>query len=197
MRYFLVGLAILMIGCSSENRNSGTFDSSTSQAQETGPSRQLVLDLLNKRLAPKVVRAYMNTSSNVRKDFTPVYTQMIDDKFISCDKGRASCACWTNCRPAGDQMQDIYLEQEEQGAVTGTLAIDIGIKEVREVTGVSVVDRSSAVAEYRVVYTQNDDKDIAVFKKYPQVFRVDNMQNETHRAYLRRYDDGWRIERLN
>lgn len=194
--YLALGFAIVVAGCV-EKRTSGSSDSAPSQTTESGPTRQVVLDLLKKRLAPKEVRAYMNTSSNVGTDYTPTYTQMIEDKFISCHKGRPSCGCWTRCRPAGDQMQDIYVEQEEEIAVTGTLAIDLGWKEVKEVTGISVVDSSSAVAEYLVVYTQNDESVIAAFKKYPQVFRVDDTQSETHRAYLRKYDDGWRIERLD
>lgn len=163
----------------------------------TDPSRELVLELINKKIAPKQVFAHMNTSSRVLKDFTPIYKQMIDDKLIKCGWSE-SCLCWVNCRPTEERLYELRVEQEEQGAVTGSLWMEMGWKEVKEVTGISKVNESVAMAEYLVVYAPPDSSapEYAIFKKYEAAFRLDNTNSETHRAYLRKFDNGWRIERL-
>lgn len=163
----------------------------------TDPSRELVLKLINEKIAPKQIFAHMNTSSRVLTDVTPIYRQMIDDKLIKCGWSE-SCLCWVKCRPTEERLHELSVEQEEQGAVTGSLWMEMGWKEVKEVTGISKVNESVAMAEYLVVYAPFDSSrpEPAIFKKYEAAFRLDNTNNETHRAYLRKFDNGWRIERL-
>jgi hypothetical protein len=90
----------------------------------------------------------------------------------------------------------LRLESPEQGLVTGNLRIKIGWKSPTEVTGISKIDEMSALADYLVTYEPIPD--IPFFPKYQSAFtRVDNRDNERHRAFLRKFDDGWRIERLD
>jgi len=201
MKQCLVLLLVLFsANCSTpvQNVNSTTqADSSTQGELPPGLTRQKVLDLLNQKLAPIQVWAHMNTSSRVLQDFTPIYKQMIDDKVINCQWSE-SCLCWSKCRPTEERQYELSIESPEQAMVTGTLHMELGWRQITEVVGISKITDTSALAEYLFAYEAPDAsrEELSIFKKYEPVFRVDNRDTVRHKALLRLYDDGWRIEEL-
>jgi hypothetical protein len=197
MRYFLILIVlVILVGCASrEAVPSGSLTAAQppgAEVSQNTPNRQQVLDLLKKRVPSKLVSGHMATTSKLLRDFTSLYKQMIDAKAITCQWSE-SCVCWVHCKPTG-QWDDLQVEHEEQGEVAGSMFIPVGWKQVTEVTGISSTGTSSAVAEYLVSYTPN--RGPSLLKEFPEVFDVDNTKSESHRAYLRKYDDGWRIESL-
>jgi len=196
---FLLILSVVVVGCSTQptQQNTNAAAATTDEAP-SGLTRPIVLDLLQKKLAPLQVFAHMNTTSRTLSDFTPIYKQMIDENLIAC-KWSESCKCWVSCRPTEAHEEDIRLETQEEAQVSGTLRVEMGWKELTEVVGISKISDTSAVAEYIIGYTPPDSSrpEPAIVQKYQQVFRMDNRETEKHRAFLRKYDDGWRIERLD
>jgi hypothetical protein len=198
MKYCLIIMVIFVaVGCSKTSNENVKSDVST-DAAPNGLTRPMVLELINKQLAPKQIFAHMSTDSRGLSDFTPLYKQMIDEKLITCQWSE-SCLCWVKCRPTEERLEDIRVETPEQGLVAGSLWLEMGWKEVKEVVGISKLSDTSAMAEYLVVYQPFDSSrpEPAIVAKYQQVFRMDNRDTERHRVFLRLFDDGWRIERFD
>lgn len=195
----LISLSLLILsallvftGCTKVNENN-TPTAAPAAAVYPDLNREKVLNLITRQIAPKEVFAHMSTSSSSLEDLTSVYTQMIAEKTISCIKVGEH---FERCRPTPDS--EIYLrlaEPEGGNIVAGSLRVKIGWKTPTEVTGISKVSDTTAIADYLVTYEPIPD--IPFFPKYEKAFSsIDNRQNENHRAYLRKFDSGWKIERL-
>jgi len=74
------------------------------------------------------------------------------------------------------------------------LTLSIGRK-IPAVTGISQVDQTSAVADVVLVFEPSRGYD--VFQRWKQAFYKPPIQDEQHKVYLRLYDDGWRIEKID
>lgn len=152
-------------------------------------SRDTVLSLMRGRYSNKV-KVSMSTSSYTLRNLTDLYTQMIKAKIISCQSGNAQ---WNNCTPAANG-RSLYMSEQPGGSVAGSLSLDIGNKVPSTVNGISRIDDASAFADVIFVFESNST--YALYTQWSTAFyRPPNTQSEQHRFLLRRYDDGWRIER--
>lgn len=197
MKPWLFVLLLIAVGCSTQPAPQNANVVSAAAEAPAGLTRPMVLELLQKKLAPLQIFAHMNTTSRTLSDFTPIYKQMIDDQLIAC-KWSESCKCWVSCRPTEKHEEDIRVGTPDEALVSGSLRLEMGWKELAEVTGISKVNDTAAIAEYVIAYTPFDSTrpEPAIVQKYKEVFRMDNTDTERHKAFLRKYDDGWRIERL-
>jgi hypothetical protein len=74
------------------------------------------------------------------------------------------------------------------------LTLLIGHK-IPSVTGVSRVDDTSALADVVLVFEPS--KGYEVFQRWEQAFHKPPIQPEKHTVHLRRFADGWRIEKVD
>jgi hypothetical protein len=121
-----------------------------------------------------------------------LYAQMIAAKALVCKvEGHA----YSHCVP-GPNNSGLYISTANTGTVAGYLSLNIGYKVPSSVTGVSQVDQATAYAD--VVFSLEPSSSYAFYQKYQSAFRVEKgVGSEQHRAVLRLYDDGWRVERVN
>jgi len=73
------------------------------------------------------------------------------------------------------------------------LTLPIGRK-IPSVTAISRVDETSAVAD--VVLEFEPSKGYEIFREWEQAFYKPAIDSEQHKVYLKRYSDGWRIEKV-
>jgi hypothetical protein len=152
-------------------------------------NRDTVLALVRGRYSNKV-KVSMSTSSYTLRNLTDLYTQMIKAKIISCQSGNAQ---WNNCAPAANG-RSLYMSEQPGGSVAGSLSLDIGSKVPSTVNGISRIDDASAFAD--VIFAFESNSAYALYTQWSTAFyRPPNTQSEQHRFLLRRYDDGWRVER--
>jgi hypothetical protein len=174
---------------SNSTSTSGTVESTPTPQKTNELNRDTVLALVRGRYSNKV-KVSMSTSSYTLRNLTDLYTQMIKAKVISCQSGNAQ---WNNCMPAA-KGHGLYISEQPGGSVAGSLSLDIGYKVPSAVSGISRIDDASAYAD--VVFVFEPSNVYGLYSQWSTVFyRPPNTQNEQHRFLLRRYDDGWRVER--
>lgn len=192
-------LAFIFVNCT--NKGPTAFDTSSSTPSSPTPpelTREIVLSLLAAQKQPITVSFERGQHETYGREN---YERMIADKIINCTK--------TYPLKMGDQVvTDVYYYSNcTPGAngkdlrVNGTsLDVVIGNKRPSKVTGISKVDSNSAYADVLMVFEQTPGYDL--YEKYKVMFNPYgtvrlNVQNESHRALFRLYDDGWRLERFN
>lgn len=174
---------------SNSTNTPATVESTPTPPQTNELNRDTVLALVRGRYSNKV-KVSMSTSSYTLRNLTDLYTQMIKAKVISCQSGNAQ---WNNCTPAANG-RSLYMSEQPGGSVAGSLSLDIGNKVPSTVNGISRIDDASAFAD--VIFVFESTSAYGLYTQWSTVFyRPPNTQSEQHRFLLRRYDDGWRIER--
>jgi hypothetical protein len=168
------------------NSNTGGYQPSStpSSSSRTELNREIVLSLLRGRIN-KVVAAHMHTCSWIASypNQTEIYSQMIAEKIITCrpdPPSRGYCGCVPG--PKGGPL----------GVGSGDLSFAVGYKSPTEVTGISKIDQTSAMADFLLTYKQTGS--LGSLNKYSSIFWFDNTQSEQHKGFFRLYDDGWRLE---
>ncbi|MDX6447081.1 MAG: hypothetical protein QOH71_4155 [Blastocatellia bacterium] len=150
-------------------------------------NRQTALSLVRGRVE-KVFETRMPDGSNYIYNRTPIYSQMVNDKVISC---QWSGDRWNNCI----QGPNSAFFRRVSGGYGGTLIITLK-KTPTEVSGISRVDQTSAVVD--VVLGFEDTPGLKTFSRYSGAFDAPrpDTRPEIQKVLLRLYDDGWRVERI-
>ncbi len=154
------------------------------QVSKTELNRESVLSVLQ-RTINRPVRAFFSANSWVagHPNYTDVYSQMIDEGVITCRVKNPNC-CWQGCRP-GPRSGNMTTDGLD-------IFLTIGSKVPIEVTGISQTDQSSAIADFVLSYKASGD--LRIYNKYRQIFFGEDIRQQNCRAFLRLYDDGWRVE---
>lgn len=203
MKSFRIVLSLLMVltlaACSStrqvDSPSNLTVNETPTPKRTNELTRDIVLNLVRSKLA-SAVKARMNTSSNAGQgNLTEIYSSMIKEKIIKCAEYSDSCLCWNKCRP-GANSRGLFLNSPEQGMVTGTMAVVIGNKVPKEVTGISKSSDSTAIADVVLSFESNDG--YKLYSEYSGAFwNANNTGSERRKVFLRLYDDGWRVEQVS
>lgn len=112
------------------------------------------------------------------------YKDMMRANVLDCDVSMFKR--YLDCKP-GAKGKLLKLE----GSL---LTLPIGRK-IPSVTAISRVDETSAVAN--VVLEFEPSKGYEIFREWEQAFYKPAIEAEQHKVYLKRYDDGWRIEKID
>jgi len=111
------------------------------------------------------------------------YKDMMRAKVLDCEPSLFKR--YLDCKP-GANGKLLKLEG-------GMLTLPIGRK-IPSVTAISRVDETSAVAD--VVLEFEPAKGYEILREWEQAFYKPAIDAEQHKVYLKRYDDGWRIEKV-
>lgn len=158
---------------------------STPEVSKTELTRQTVLSLAQGRIRNEVVANLDDCSNCGIGNVTDVYAAMMRDKVIACREYGDSCLCWRGCTPA---QNGHGLRKVARG-----MDITLGYSVPTDVTGISRINPSTAYADV-ILNFQPRDQEYRLFNKYRGAFSSRFGSTETHRVFLRLYDDGWRLE---
>jgi len=166
---------------------SSETDNASSLSSTNDLNRQTVLSLVRGRL-DRVIEARMPDSSFYMYNRTSIYSQMVQEKILSCEWARDR---WNNCLSGSKGGFKVVNHGNSWG---GTLILIIGKMTPTEVTGISRVDQFTATAD--VLLTLQGNNNFGVYSRYSGAFDSAQVaERQTQRVLLRLYDDGWRFER--
>jgi YARHG domain len=158
---------------------------STPEVSKTELTRQTVLSLAQSQIRKEVVANLDDCSNCGIGNVTDVYAAMMRDKIITCRTYGNSCLCWEACTPAQNGRG---LRKVARG-----MDMTLGTLVPNDVTGISRINPNTAYADV-ILNFQPRDQEYRLFNKYKGAFSSRFGSSETHRVFLRLYDDGWRLE---
>ena len=175
----LLGFVLVVIGGYFGWRKIGHANSDLTLSSDLTPEK--VAKLARDKLVKEV-------EANLPKGVTSfghfgTYKDMMRAKVLDCEPSLFKR--YLDCKP-GTNGNLLKLD----GRV---LTLPIGRK-IPSVTAISRVDDTSAVAD--VVLEFEPSKGYEIFREWEQAFYKPAIDAEQHKVYLKRYDDGWRIEKV-
>lgn len=207
-KIFLALMCLAITACNKNPATAGRTDGPSNQATPTpnakqnDPDRQTVLALLRGKRVREVKVVFDSSSPRNDIGMRKAYEELIQGDVIACEeefaRDRLDVWWYSHCKPGPNGG-------ELQGAGFSTFVFTAGYKVPSEVTGVSRLDQSSAIADIVLSFEPSSP----LYQKYRRIFdqfknpmdpmatRVaEHLGNETARAHLRLYDDGWRVQSI-
>ncbi len=158
---------------------------STPEISKTELNRQTVLSLAKSQIRKEVVANLDDCSNCGIGNVSDVYAAMMREKIITCRNYDNTCLCWEACGPAQNGRG---LRKVARG-----MDMTLGTLVPTDVTGISRINPNTAYADV-ILNFQPREQEYRLFNKYSGAFSSRFGSTETHRLFLRLYDDGWRLE---